>query len=172
MLFELIATLVAGFAGAGVGLLLVRISGGRLPKWLVPVAAGAAMLTATIVSEYGWYGRTRAALPEGMEVAMTVNDDAIYRPWARIVPFVSRFLAVDLPSLRTNDALPGQRLVDIYAFGRWTAPQRQLIAADCETGARANVPPGAQIAADGRIEGLDWHRPEAGDPILALVCGT
>ena len=47
MVFELIATIVAGFAGAGVALLLNKIFGGRLPRWIMPVAAGAAMLATT-----------------------------------------------------------------------------------------------------------------------------
>ncbi len=38
MFFEMVATLVSGFAGAGVVLLLNKISGGRLPKWAMPVA--------------------------------------------------------------------------------------------------------------------------------------
>ena len=57
MFWELIAVFVAGFAGAGAVMLLNRVTGGRLPRWLMPLGAGAAMLVATISSEYGWYGR-------------------------------------------------------------------------------------------------------------------
>ena len=35
MFFELIAVLVAGAGGAGLLLLVSRLSGGRLPRWLV-----------------------------------------------------------------------------------------------------------------------------------------
>ena len=40
MFWELIATLMAGFAAAGVVLLLNKILRGRLPKWAMPIAAG------------------------------------------------------------------------------------------------------------------------------------
>ncbi len=43
MFLELIAVIVAGIAGAGVMMLIARVSGGRIPKWFIPVAAGAAM---------------------------------------------------------------------------------------------------------------------------------
>ena len=45
MFLELLAVIFAGFAGAGAMLLLTRVT--RLPKWLIPVGAGAAMLAAT-----------------------------------------------------------------------------------------------------------------------------
>ncbi len=64
MFLELIATIVAGIAAAGLMMVITRASGGRLPKWLTPVAAGAAMIAATIANEYGWYGRTADNLPE------------------------------------------------------------------------------------------------------------
>ena len=110
MLFELIAAIVAGFAGAGVILMANKLLGGRLPRWLTPAGAGLAMLAMAIVNEYGWYPRTVGGLPEGLEVATTAEDRAIYRPWTYVVPFVTRFLAVDTATMRTNDALPGQRI--------------------------------------------------------------
>ena len=109
MFLELIATFIAGFAGAGAVMLINRILGGRLPRWLTPVAAGGAMLAATIANEYGWYECTVETMPEGMEVATAVEERAFYRPWTYLVPYTSRFIAVDTASVRTNDALPGQR---------------------------------------------------------------
>jgi hypothetical protein len=170
MFFELIATFVAGFAGAGVALLLNKLVGGRLPRWIIPIAAGAAMLATTIANEYGWYGRTVGSLPSGLEVATTVENAAIYRPWAYVIPFVSRFLAVDTATMRTNDALPGQKMVEVYAFGRWAAPQSRLVMVDCDGGRRADVPPGTEVSPSGRVEGLDWRDTGADDPIVATSC--
>ena len=50
MFFELIGTIVAGVAAAPLVWAINRTLKGRLPSWLVPVAAGAAMLAATISS--------------------------------------------------------------------------------------------------------------------------
>ena len=55
MFLELLAVIIAGFAGAGVMMLVAKLAGNRLPRWLVPVAAGAAMLGTTISSEYSWF---------------------------------------------------------------------------------------------------------------------
>ena len=170
MLFELIATVVAGFAGAGCALILNKLIGGRLPRWIMPVAAGAAMLGTAIANEYGWYARTAAGLPEGLEVAMTVEDRAIYRPWGYLFPFVSRFLAVDTANARTHASRPGQKLVDVYAFGRWSAPQSRPVMVDCAGGRRADIPPGTTIAPDGSFEGLVWRETGADDEVVATVC--
>ena len=80
MFLELIATIVAGIAAAGIMMVITRASGGRLPKWLTPVAAGAAMIAATISNEYGWYGRTSKSLPDEFMIVDTVESKALYRP--------------------------------------------------------------------------------------------
>jgi len=171
MFFELIATIFAGFAGAGLAHLLIRLTGRRLPKWLIPIAAGAAMIGTTISNEYTWFNRTVAGLPPGLEVALKVEESAAYRPWAYLFPFVTRFLAVDMTTMRTNAALPDQRMVDVYAFGRWRAPQRRLVMVDCASGARADVAPGSSVSVGGGIEGLSWRNTGAADPIVSTSCG-
>ena len=65
MFFELIGVIVAGVAAGILVWALGRFAGGSLPSWLAPVAAGAAMLAATISMEYGWYARTERTLPRG-----------------------------------------------------------------------------------------------------------
>lgn len=171
MIFELIATVVAGFGGAGIALLLNKVLGGRLPRWLTPVAAGLAMLAATIANEYGWYDRTAASLPEGFEIAATVENRAFFRPWAHVFPFVTRFLAIDTASMRTHDALPGQKMVEVYAFGRWTQPQRQRIMVDCTEGRRADITAQSGFESDGRIAGLVWRETGHDDPLVKTACG-
>ena len=59
--------IVLYMGGAGLMALIRMATGGRLPKWLTPVAAGGAMIAATVSSEYSWYSRTTATLPEGFE---------------------------------------------------------------------------------------------------------
>ena len=66
MFVELIATIFAGIACAGIAMLLNRLTGRRLPKWIIPIAAGAGMLGMTVSNEYTWYSRTAETLPEGL----------------------------------------------------------------------------------------------------------
>mmetsp|Transcript_10479 Transcript_10479/g.16994 ORF Transcript_10479/g.16994 Transcript_10479/m.16994 type:complete len:111 (+) Transcript_10479:538-870(+) len=110
MFFELIGTIVAGVAAGLIVWALNRTLKGRLPSWLVPVAAGAAMLATTISSEYSWFGRTSGTMPEGMVVAQTVEESAFYRPWTYARPYVSRFVAVDQATTRTHPSQPAQRI--------------------------------------------------------------
>ncbi|MCU9839709.1 MULTISPECIES: hypothetical protein [Ruegeria] len=170
MFLELIGTLVAGLALAGVVMALNRLLGGRLPRWLAPVAAGCGMIGVTIASEYGWYARTRAPLPDAMQIIETVESRALYRPWTYVVPFVNRFAAIDAGSVRTNPAQPGQRLVDLYLFGRWAPVSKLPVLVDCDGFRRANLADGAEFGADGAVLNADWRQPPAGDPLIVATC--
>ncbi|NNE51743.1 MAG: hypothetical protein HKN30_04995 [Sulfitobacter sp.] len=172
MFVELIATVFAGIACAGLALLLNIVTGRRLPKWIMPVAAGAGMIGMTISNEYTWFDRTAARLPEGVEIAMTVNEQSWLRPWTQVWPYTKRFAAVDTGTARRNENLPDQRLVDLYFFGRWSPVNQAPMVFDCAAGRSALLIDGADFADDGTVINADWQSMPAEDPILKKVCET
>ena len=163
MFFELLATLIAGLAGGGVAMALVRLSKGRLPRWLVPIGAGAAMLATTISSEYSWYANTRDALPEDFVVVSTGQNRALYRPWTFASAFTDRFVALDRAAMRTNAENPALRRVDLYLYGRWAPVQAVEVMVDCAGGRRAD--PG-----EGALDAPTWRDVGPSDPILRAAC--
>ncbi len=172
MFLELIGTIFAGFAFAGVVMLLNYLSGGRLPRWAAPVAAGVGMIGMTIISEYSWYDRTRQSLPDTLEVIQEVESRAFYRPWTYAAPFVDRFAAIDTSSVLTKDTLPDQRLVDLYFFGRWAPVTMLPVAVNCAENRRANLIDGVAFSDDGKLTGIDWIQAASGDPIITATCGV
>ncbi|WP_109312124.1 hypothetical protein [Ruegeria sp. AU67] len=172
MFLELIGTIFAGFAFAGIVMVLNKVTGGRLPRWMTPVAAGLGMIGMTITSEYSWYDRTRDTLPEGMTVIQEVESRAFYRPWTYAVPFVDRFAAIDAGSVRTNEQVPEQRLVELYFFGRWAPVSKLPVVVNCKEFSRANLADGAEFADDGRLVNADWIDVTASDPIVEATCGV
>lgn len=171
MFLELIGVIFAGIAAAGVVMLLGKLLGGRLPRWLAPVVAGLAMIGVTIASEYGWYSRTSAPLPEGVVVAETVENRSLYRPWTYMVPYIDRFAALDVATMKTHADHPQIYLADIYFFGRWAAVQKLPVWLDC-AGARRALAATTPDFAGGLPKDLDWVSPGADDGILATACGT
>ncbi|MGK7652272.1 hypothetical protein ACSQ76_07615 [Roseovarius sp. B08] len=172
MFIELIATVFAGIAAAGL-LMLVNIAlGRRLPRWLTPVAAGLGMIAATISSEYSWYDRTAAALPEGMKVAVTVDEQSWVRPWTQAWPYTERFVAVDTGNALRNENLPGQVMTDLYFFGRWSPVNKAPMLFDCTANRSALLIDGAEFAEDGTVSDASWQTRPEGDPILGIVCET
>ena len=170
MLLEFVGTVMAGLAA---GMLVFALRGWKphlVPKWLLPVAAGAAMILATISSEYGWYGRVSAQLPETFVVAQTVEETAPWRPWTYLAPYVSRFVAVDQGTARTNARVPDQRIVDLYFFGRWAPLQRVTVLWDCAGNRTATLGEGTEFGEDGQVAGADWQPIAADDPILRAAC--
>ncbi|WP_227271713.1 hypothetical protein [Roseobacter weihaiensis] len=170
MFFELIGTIMAGVAMALIVWAVNRVLKGRLPSWLVPVSAGVAMLVATISSEYGWFERTKATMPEGFVVAQTVEETAFYRPWTYASPFVSRFVAVDQATMRTHPRQPDQRIVDLVFYGRWTRTAKVPMLFDCDGGRRADIVDGVEFGTDGAVLGAEWIAVQASDPVLQVAC--
>lgn len=169
MLFELIAVIAAGFAAGG-AMLLVQRAVSALPRWLVPLVAGAAMIATAVSLEYSWYGRTRAALPPGVEVALTRENRAPWRPWSYVFPYVDGFIAVDRGGARRNPAAPDQRMVDLYVFGRWAPTQRRQAVFDCARGRRADLGPGVTLGENGSVAGASWRDTGREDPVTAAAC--
>lgn len=170
MFLELLGVIFAGVAGAGLMMVIIRLTGARLPKWLTPVAAGGAMIAATISSEYSWYARTTDSLPEGFEIVDTVQTSAFWRPWTYVAPLTERFVALDVASLQTNSAHPDLKLAQAYFYGRWAPLHRLNVAADCAGGRRAALVDAITFADDGTIEGAQWVTAAPSDPLLSAIC--
>ncbi|MCF6370225.1 hypothetical protein [Rhizobium halophilum] len=173
MLFELIAAVVAGVAIAGVAMGLRWVSRDRLPRWVVPAAAGLGMLSYAIWSEYSWLSRARSAMPTGVEVAWTNEDRAPWRPWTYYAPVVNRFTAVDLRTAQRHPNQPGQVMVDLLLAARWQPSARVKTVFDCNNGRRANlIGEGISVAEDGAITGAQWVDLDSADAALQIVCGA
>lgn len=172
MFLELIATLVMGLGVAGIVLLANKVLRGRLPKWTVPASGGIAMIVFSIWSEYSWYPRTADSLPDPVVVAWSNSESAPWKPWTYAIPQTTRFVAVDTGSIRTNDALPGQRMVDLYLMGRW-APGRQVrVVIDCPGARRADLMEDVAMDATGAIDPGAWVAMDPADPVLTTACGA
>lgn len=171
MFFELIGTIVAGVATALLVWAINRTLKGRLPTWLIPVSAGVAMLVATISSEYTWFARTQANMPEGFVVAETVRETHFYRPWTYAKPIVSRFIAVNQAGTRTNPAQPDQRIVDLVIYGRWTRTAMVPILFDCANNARSDLVDGVEFGPDGAVRNPNWRPMEPDAVLLRAACG-
>lgn len=170
MFFELIGTIVAGVAAGLLFWAVNRALKGRLPSWLMPVTAGAAMLFATISSEYNWFDRTKATMPEGLVVAQSIEDKVFYRPWTYAKPFVSRFVAVDQASARTHPNHPDQRIIDLVFYGRWTRTATIPMLFDCANGLSADIVDGVEFDDTGAVANAQWRNLAANDPILSTAC--
>ena len=170
MIFELIGTFMAGLVTGLFVFGIRRLAPNFIPKWLIPVGAGAAMLVATISSEYGWFGRTTATMPEGFVVAQSIEEAVFYRPWTYLAPLTSRFVAVDTNSVRTNESLPDQRIVDLYFYGRWAAINTVPILFDCASERTATLIQDVEFNEDGSVSDADWSPMASDDPVFVAAC--
>ena len=166
MFYELVATIVAGVGASGAVLAINLATRGRLPKWAMPLAAGAAMIAMAIWFEMSWASRTESALPEGVVVAETVSQSAWWRPWTYVWPQATRLVAVDTGSIRTNPAAPGTRLVDLYLFARGQPPSKVPQLIDCAAQARADVTDAALADPAAAV----WRPLTAGSTLAEASC--
>ena len=130
------------------------------------------MIAMTISNEYTWFDRTAEQLPDGITVAMTVDEQSWFRPWTQVWPYTERFVAVDMATARRNENLPGQLIANLYFFGRWSPVNQAPMLFDCNTARSAILIDGVDFAEDGALAGADWQAMPEDDPILKLICDT
>ncbi|MEI4484655.1 hypothetical protein V8J36_00495 [Frigidibacter sp. MR17.14] len=170
MLIDLIAMIAIGAFIIGVYLLANRVAGRRLPKWLMPAAIGAAVISFAVWNEYTWYGRVTSALPDTVAVVMPVTESNLWRPWTYVAPVTTRFIAVDRGAVQRSEARPELVRTEALLVQRWAGTQRVPVAFDCAGDRRADLV-AASLGADGTLTGGAWQPVAADDPMLRAACG-
>jgi hypothetical protein len=170
MLYELVATIAAGFFGAGIAMILRWLSRGLLPRFLIPTLAGLAMLAFVVWSDYTWYARSAGGMPEGFDAFFSNSERPVLRPWTLVFPVTTRFAAVDHASERRNQSAPDQVMADVYLFARFVPPVRRTVLLDCAGMRRADVAEGMQFDSDGSLVDADWTPLSPDDPLAGSLC--
>ena len=161
---------VVGLGVAGTLHLVSRLLGGRLPKWVISSGAGLAMIAFAIWSEYSWYPRFRATLPETMHIVSAPAETAFYRPWSYLYPVTHRFIVVDLGAAVHAETAPERFVAPVSIVARWSPIQQVQVAFDCAGGRRADLFRGGKMGSDGEVTGVDWVTPGPGDELLSAAC--
>lgn len=172
MLFDFISFVAAGFAVAGIVLglnhLLSRATGRRLPKWVMPFAAGLTMIAYAIWNEYSWADRAAAGLPAGSTVIFRNAASDFWRPWTFVVPVTTRIAAVDTRSASLPPApAPEMRHAYVYLMERWKPFYARVVLYDCAGHRRLD----GSAASAGDLASADWVPLGADDAGLAAACG-
>lgn len=170
MLMDLAATITAGAGLAGLVMAVRHFSKGRLPKWTIPAAIGAGMLTFSVWNEYSWYPRVTAALPPEVRVVSAPEDSSALRPWTFLFPVSSRFMALDRTAMLTSQDRPDIRRADAMVVQRWQPTQRLPFAFDCAGDRQAALAGGAALAPDGTLSGAVWRPVGQDDELQRAAC--
>lgn len=170
MALELIAALVAALGCAGVALALRKLTGNRLPKWAVTLAAALGLISVTIVLEYDWFPRTAAKLPEGVVIVETGSSTNALRPWTFVKPLTTSFLALDRTKLAQHPARAELKVAPLYTLARWRNPQTAAMIFDCAGLRRVYVTEGMAIGDDGQLTGAEWTTLETEDDLQKAAC--
>ena len=170
MLIDIVSLIAIGAALAGTYVAVNRMTGRRMPRWLLPASLGFAMITFAVWNEYTWFSRVKAALPETVEVVLPVKESSFWRPWSYAVPMVTRFIAVDTAAVQRSAEAEGLVRTEAILVQRWAKTQRVPVAFDCTAARRADLAGGAQLAADGTLTSGSWVALPPDDPFMLAAC--
>mgnify|MGYP003653231460 FL=1 len=117
MLWTLLAIGVAGLGAAGIAMLLRKLSGNRLPKWIIPALGGLGMLSYQIYYEYSWFEHQLQRQPAESVLVASETGEVFWRPWTFFWPMTTAFTVLDSKSLLREDA-SGNNVVafNLYRF--------------------------------------------------------
>lgn len=172
MIYHLLITILVGIAAAGAVMLARQLSGRRVATYLVPVAAGLAMLTYNVWHEYTWFDRTVARLPNSIEVLKSDASASLFRPWTHVVPNTSRMLLLDTSRTLRNAATPDLVMVALVEAERLKSTQKRRLLYDCASKRASDILPNAKFNADGLPADVTWHPLDPGPRALRLICNT
>lgn len=170
MTIEFLAILIAGVAGAGVGLFLKRVLRLALPGWMIPALAGLSMICMSIWSEYSWFPRLQAGIPPGVVLADTGATASPIRPWTYVVPLVTSALLVDTRKSMRNPAAPDLVLTQVWRFARWQGNQEIMVMFDCAGARRVDVTTSVTFSETGDMSGGSWVPLDPDDKVLQAAC--
>lgn len=170
MFWSLLTAFIAAFAGAGIGLAIHRLTGRRLPRGIIPVCAGLAMLIATVALEYGWYSNVRDTMADDLVIISERQQQAWYQPWTYVQPWVRGFIGYSPAEVVETASGSGVLVVQLRRQERW---QPQIVhpnIVECGTYRRAELTPQTEFSDAGQPVNANWIEVSQDDPILNAVC--
>ena len=163
-------TVVIGFACAGVVMLLFRLLGRKVPKYVIPFVAAIGMFVYMIWDEYSWFDRYAARLPDSINIVQTFADESVFAPWTLISAPVDRFTAIDRDKIIPNPNNPGQKRVTTLLLkkGIETLALNHLV--DCNAGHRGYITAQTKLDDNGFPVTIEEWFAMADDDPLRSVC--
>ncbi|MCL4676020.1 MAG: hypothetical protein KJZ59_08365 [Pararhodobacter sp.] len=171
MIIDFIGSIASGLGLMGVMLLLNRLTGRRMGRWVFPATVALGMVGYTVWAEYTWPTRTIDASPQ-LLLASSNEVSVFYRPWTYVWPQVTRLTSVDQSATYVHPEQPQLVLTQVVFIGRWEPIRVAGVVFDCARQARADLVEGVELNADGTLEGADWRALEADDPVLRTACAV
>jgi hypothetical protein len=170
MIWELIATIVAGVGAAGIILLLRKFTGNLIAKWAIPSFAALAMLSFQVYSEYTWFSHQQKMLPAGVVVLHQQQKTAFWRPWSYLYPQTLGFVAADIANAEANQLNSDVHRVNLYFIQRHTAVQTSSQVVNCRFKAKAKNSATIIVAESGAALDNQWLTLKEQDPLLQALC--
>ena len=168
---EFFAAIAPAFCLGGFAAAARMLSGGRLPKWLVPAAAGFGILGYALWSEQDWFNRVSSGLPPTLAILEPEAKASPFKPWTYFFPVVSRFQAIDSAQTATHPQNAELRLLRVFTFERWFPVRETLVVAHCAEDRVITIREAIEIGEDGTLKGAEWQTPDAeGRAQLSVAC--
>jgi hypothetical protein len=167
---ELLAAIICAFCLGGIAYGVRRKRQDRLPQWIVPLAAAVGLIGYTVWSEYSWYPRVAAELPDGVEVVWAERAPNALRPWTFLAPLTARFLAMDTRTLAVHPSNKDLVLAQVYGFARWRGVEDGFLVVDCAGSRQVRLTETARITDAGELTGAEWVPMAPEDDIRKVAC--
>lgn len=121
-------------------------------------------------SEYDWFSRVSAELPNGVAVVAAPKVAMPLRPWTYLAPLTTRFTAIDHRVTAAHPDNPDLRIAREIAYLRWGGTNERMVIVDCTGNRQALLAPGIVPDANGELTGADWIAVGTDDGFQQAAC--
>lgn len=172
MLLTLVGAIVLAVAVVGTIALTFRVLKKPVPRGVMPLAAGIAMVGFMAWNENSWFDRTVADLPDTFEVVATGEFSNFIQPWTLIWPRTSRFIAIDTAGIITNETNPDIKAAELVIAERYTPTRVRPQLINCATKEATDISADTELDDAGLPIGATWFSIEDQNEFLDAVCST
>ncbi len=170
MLFILAGALLIGVSAAALVALPFRLMRKPIPKGILPIAGGVALVSFVLWNDYSWFDRTRGELPERVVVLDEARYSGAIQPWTLAFPRVNAFVAMDPETARRNENLPGIVMTDVYYLRRYAPTLTSAHLVDCNERRSAVMANEPDFDEGGMPRDLEWRDGPIDQALIANLC--
>lgn len=142
----------------------------ELPKFLLPMLGGIALLSYNAYMRYTWGDRTIEAFPKEVVVLQQYRHSNVFEPWTFLVPRVSHLIAADTTQTRTNPNYPDILIGATVMMQEHQETTQMTVMVNCKAEELAVLPTQQVAAGQNPLEQASWMKKEEMPFVVDFYC--
>lgn len=141
-----------------------------LPRFILPLLAGATLLSFNAYMRYTWSDRTVDGLPSEVVLLKEYRSASLFEPWTFLAPRVSHFIAADTTQTRLNEKMPDIIMGATVMMQEHQPTINMTVLVNCADSLISLIPTKQMPEGQGPLDTADWSGAEQFPYLIDFYC--